>query len=162
MVSMTAAEVKQLLSLQQHPKEGGWYARTYESAVMAEGGLRRAGTAIYYLLEPGTFSEMHKLKNDEVFHFYAGDPVEQLQLLPDGTGRLIHIGNDLHTNARPQVLVPGGAWQGARLVPGGAWALLGCTVTPGFEYQDYESGSAAELCAEYLDWSELIRELTRA
>ncbi len=160
-IGVTADEVKKLLGLEPHPREGGWFSRTYESAARVEGGVRRAGTAIYYLLEPATFSEMHKLKSDEIFHFYAGDPVEQLQLFPDGTGRLIRIGNGLAKGERPQVVVPAGVWQGARLAEGGTWALLGCTVTPGFEYEDYEAGTAAELCTEWREWAELIRELTR-
>ena len=160
---MTAADVKQVLGLEPHPREGGCFVRTYEARTLAEGGLRRTGTAIYYLLEPGTFSEMHRLKSDEIFHFYAGDAVEQLQLPAGGTGRLVQIGSDLARGERPQVVVPAGVWQGARLAGGGAvgWALLGCTVSPGFEYEDYEQGTAAELCALSPEWSELIGELSR-
>src|ERR1700730_8981407 len=99
---MTAEDVKKVLGLQPHPREGGWYVRTYEAAevVAAEafedaryGGERRTGTAIYYLLEPETFSEMHRLKSDEVFHFYAGDAVEMLQLKADGTGAGVRLGD---------------------------------------------------------------------
>ncbi len=101
---MTAEEVKKLLGLQPHPREGGWYVRTYEATevVGAEAfgdrrydGARRTGTAIYYLLEPETFSEMHRLKSDEVFHFYAGDAVEMVQLTADGKGASVVIGIDL-------------------------------------------------------------------
>ena len=112
------------------------------------GGPRRAGTAIYYLLEPGTFSEMHKLKSDELFHFYAGDPVEQIQLFGSGAGERILLGSDLAAGQRPQVVVRRGVWQGARLVEGGAWALLGCTVTPGFEYADYEEGDGGGVAGD--------------
>jgi predicted cupin superfamily sugar epimerase len=158
---VTADEVKRRLGLAPHPREGGWFVRTYESETMAEGGARRTGTAIYYLLEPGTFSEMHRLASDEVFHFYAGDPVEQLQLFPDGTGLRVLLGNDLATGARPQVVVPAGVWQGARLVEGGAWALLGCTVSPGFEFEDYESGTAEALEKIWPEWTGAIHVLTR-
>src|SRR6266436_4161411 len=101
---MTAEDVKKLLGLKPHPREGGWYVRTYEAAELvaaaafADGryaGVRRTGTAIYYLLEPETFSEMHRLRSDEVFHFYAGDAVEMVQLMEDGSGRTVVIGNDL-------------------------------------------------------------------
>ena len=101
---LTAEEVKKLLGLMPHPREGGWYVRTYEASELvaaeafADGryaGARRTGTAIYYLLEPDTFSEMHRLKSDEVFHFYAGDAVEMLQLREDGAGAMVVIGNDL-------------------------------------------------------------------
>ena len=167
---MTASEVKKILGLQPHPQEGGWYVRTYEASerIAAEafadgryGGARRTGTAIYYLLEPETFSEMHRLKSDEVFHFYAGDAVEQLQLLPGGVGRRVLIGNDLLSEARPQVVVEGGVWQGSRLVEGGSWALLGCSVSPGFEFEDYDEGRRADLCAGWPEWSEMIGTLTR-
>lgn len=167
---MTAEEVKKLLGLQPHPREGGWYVRTYEATesiaahAFADGrydGARRTGTAIYYLLELDTFSEMHRLKSDEVFHFYAGDLVEMLQLLADGSGKRILIGNDLRGEARPQVTVERGVWQGSRLTAGGAWALLGCSVSPGFEFDDYEEGRCAELSAGWPEWAAMIEALTR-
>jgi predicted cupin superfamily sugar epimerase len=158
---MTADEVKSLLGLAPHPREGGWFVRTYEAATLAEGGARRTGTAIYYLLEPDTFSEMHVLASDEIFHFYAGDAVEQLQLFEDGTGAAVVLGNDLAAGERPQILVPAGVWQGARLVKGGAWALLGCTVSPGFEFEDYEAGTVEALTARWPEWAEMARELTK-
>ncbi|HEY6412784.1 MAG TPA: cupin domain-containing protein [Edaphobacter sp.] len=167
---MTAEDVKKWLKLAPHPREGGWYVRTYEAAdkvaaeVFEEGryrGARRTGTAIYYLLEPDTFSEMHRLKSDEVFHFYAGDAVEMLQLLPDGSGRRVVIGNDLAVGERPQVVVGRGVWQGSRLVGGGKWALLGCTVSPGFEFEDYEDGERATLGEGWPEFARMISELTR-
>jgi predicted cupin superfamily sugar epimerase len=167
---MTAGEVRKLLGLQPHPREGGWYVRTYEAAEVVGveafedgryGGGRRTGTAIYYLLEPDTFSEMHRLKSDEVFHFYMGDAVEMLQLMPDGSGRRVVIGNDLVAGERPQMVVGRGVWQGSRLVAGGKWALLGCTVSPGFEFEDYEDASYEELADLWPAWSEMIRALTR-
>lgn len=163
---MTAEDVKKLLGLQPHPREGGWYVRTYEArelvaaAAFDDGryaGARRTGTAIYYLLEPDTFSEMHRLKSDEVFHFYAGDAVEMLQLREGGSGVMVVIGNDLSRGQRPQVVVERGVWQGSRLVEGGRWALLGCTVSPGFEYEDYETGTRSQLGA---NWPEFVNEIT--
>jgi predicted cupin superfamily sugar epimerase len=124
-------------------------------------GARRTGTAIYYLLEPETFSEIHRLQSDEVFHFYAGDAVEMLQLREGGRGTKVVIGIDLMAGHWPQVVVERGVWQGSRLVKGGRWALLGCTVSPGFEFEDYESGERAELCAGWPDFAEEIRALTR-
>jgi predicted cupin superfamily sugar epimerase len=160
---MTAGEIKDLLGLVPHPREGGWYVRTFasEERVRAEAGERFAGTAIYYLLETGTFSEMHRLASDEVFHFYAGDAVEQMQLFPDGTGRRVAIGMDLVRGERPQVVVPRGVWQGSRLVEGGEWALMGCTVSPGFEFEDYEEGGAEELVRGWPAFEGMIRGLTR-
>src|SRR6266702_4444708 len=129
---MTAEEAKKILGLIPHPREGGCYIRAYESGEMlppmafADGrypSARHTATAIYYLLEPDTFSEMHRLKSDEVFHFYAGDAVEMLQLMEDGSGRTVVIGNDLAAGERPQVVVEREVWQGSRLVKGGRWAL---------------------------------------
>jgi predicted cupin superfamily sugar epimerase len=162
---MTAGEVKELLGLAPHPREGGWFVRMYEAAEMVDvpryGAPRRTGTAIYYLLEPGTFSEMHRLRSDEVFHFYAGDPVEMLQLREGEAGRVVVIGNGRAGGERPQMVVERGVWQGSRLRAGGAWALLGCTVSPGFEYDDYEPGDRAELMGLWPEWAEMIAELTR-
>ena len=167
---MTADDVKKLLGLTPHPREGGWYVRTYEAeemapaAVFADGrydGERRTSTAIYYLLEPGTFSEMHLLQSDEIFHFYVGDAVEMLQLFADGSSKRLMIGNDLAAGERPQVVVRRGVWQGSRLVAGGRWALLGCTVSPGFEFVDYEEGRREELVEKWSGEAEMIRGLTR-
>jgi predicted cupin superfamily sugar epimerase len=166
---MTADEVKKILGLVPHPREGGFYIRTYESGEMVPPSSfvdarypssRHTGTAIYYLLEPGTFSEMHRLRSDEIFHFYAGDAVEMLQLHAGGRGEVIHIGNRLDQDERPQVVVARSVWQGSRLAPGGAWALLGCTVSPGFEFEDYETKSRAALCAGWPAYSQLISQLT--
>jgi predicted cupin superfamily sugar epimerase len=168
---MTADDVKKLLGLAPHPREGGWYVRTYEAKELVAAaafedarytGARRTGTAIYYLLEPETFSEMHRLKSDEVFHFYAGDAVEMLQLKAKGRGERVVIGNDLARGEKPQVVVERGVWQGSRLVAGGRWALLGCTVSPGFEFEDYEAGERVELCQGWPEFAEEIRALTRS
>jgi uncharacterized protein len=168
---MTAQEVKKLLGLKPHPREGGWYVRTYEASEMvaaaafADGryeSARRTGTAIYYLLETKTFSEMHRLKSDEVFHFYAGDAGEMLQLREGASGVVVVIGGDLVRGERPQVVVERGVWQGSRLVEGGKWALLGCTVSPGFEFEDYEMGGRKELSERWPEFVTEISALTRA
>jgi hypothetical protein len=161
---MTAEEIKALLKLEPHPVEGGWYRRTYTSEVSVAllRGVRPYGTAIYYLLEEGTFSEMHMVASDEIFHFYVGDPVEMLLLHPDGRCELLTFGSDLTAGQRPQILVPAGVWQVERLVEGGKLALFGCTVTPGFDFADYRSGSYVELAAQWPGQAERIRKLTRS
>jgi uncharacterized protein len=174
---LTAEEVKRVLRLAPHPREGGWFVRTYEASEMLSAenfaddrydGPRRTSTAIYYLLEPGTFSEMHLLQSDEIFHHYAGEAVEMLQLHPDGSSRRVVIGRDLRAGERPQVVVARGVWQGSRLrasaqSPEGVcgWALLGCTVSPGFEFADYKSATRAELIARWPGEAEMIKALTR-
>jgi hypothetical protein len=167
--TMTADQIKALLKLEPHPVEGGWYRRTYTSAVNVAllRGVRPYGTAIYYLLEEGTFSEMHVLASDETFHFYLGDPVEMLQLLPDGSSKIVTLGPDLAAGQQVQLVVPAGVWQGTRLIDdgktgGGKVALLGCTVTPGFDFADYRNASADELIATWPAEAERIRKLTRS
>lgn len=160
---MSAAEIKTLLRLEPHPVEGGFFRRTYTSPGTVElaRGARAQGTAIYYLLEPETFSEMHCLDSDEIFHFYLGDPVEMLQLYEDGRSAHFTLGPDLASNQHVQLVVPAGVWQGTRLIGNGKVALLGCTVTPGFDFADYRSASYEELAARWPAEAETIRALTR-
>jgi predicted cupin superfamily sugar epimerase len=144
---MTAEELIALLRLAPHPEEGGYFRETWRSRGSSEpgppfDGVRSFGTAIYYLLTPDTFSAMHRLPGDEVFHFYLGDPVEMLELHPDGLARTITLGSDPRA-MQLQHVVEGGVWQGTRLVEGGRWALMGCTVAPGFDYADYEAGTSS-------------------
>lgn len=161
---MTADEVKRALNLRAHPAEGGFFAETYRSAVQLPveladaAGLapRPLATAIYYLLTPETFSEMHRLRFDEIFHFYLGDAVEMLQLFPDGAGTKVRIGANIEAGERPQVLVPAGVWQGTRLAAGGRLALLGTTMSPGFDYADYSAGQRDELVRAYPQFREAI------
>jgi len=161
---VTAEEIKKLLGLEPHPIEGGHFCRTYTSATALElpRGIRSAGTAIYYLLEPGTFSEMHVLESDEIFHFYLGDPVEMVQLYEDGRSALFILGRDLEAGQHVQLVVPAGVWQGTRLIGKGQVALLGCTVTPGFDFADYRSAGYDELAAKWPAQGERIRALTRS
>ncbi|MDE3186274.1 MAG: cupin domain-containing protein [Acidobacteriota bacterium] len=161
---MTAKEIKEFLKLEPHPIEGGSFRRTYTSTgtVTLPRGIRAQGTAIYYLLEPGTFSEMHVLDSDEIFHFYLGDPVEMLQLYPDGGSAVFALGPDLEAGQQVQLVVPAGVWQGTRLIGNGKAALLGCTVTPGFDFADYRNASYAELAGKWPSQAERIRTLTRS
>lgn len=161
---MTAEEIKALLKLQPLPIEGGSFLQTYAAAetVKLPRGVRMLNTAIYYLLEAGTFSEMHMLPSDEIFHFYLGDPVEMLQLYPDGRSATFTLGTDLAAGQHVQLLVPAGVWQGTRLLGDGKMALLGCTVTPGFDYADYHNAGAEELIGKWPHEAERIRALTRS
>lgn len=166
----TAEKLIELLGLQPHPREGGFFRETYRAAEQHAadalppryGAPRSAGTAIYYLLTPTTFSALHRLATDEIFHFYLGGPVRMLQLSPDGQGREVVLGPDPTRGQSPQVVVPRGVWQGSFLEAGGEFALLGCTVAPGFEYADYENGSRTELLARYPAFADLILRLTPA
>ena len=148
---MEAQDVIRALGLRPLPQEGGYFTETFRSPT---------GSAIYYLVTREAFSALHRLPQDELFHFYAGDPVEMVQIRADGRLERILIGNDVVNGQRPQVLAPGGVWQGTRLVGEGRWALLGCTVTPPFRYEDFEISSREELIRSFPDHRELISRYT--
>ncbi|MEM7755416.1 MAG: cupin domain-containing protein [Planctomycetota bacterium] len=152
---MTADEVVELLGLEPLPGEGGWFRETYKAsgtipaeALPGHGGARAFSTQIYYLLRSGSASKLHRVKSDEVFHHYLGDSVSQVRLDIEGRVNVVEIGGDLRAGQRPQVVVPAGWWQGAVLSSevgvatgsegGAGWALMGCTVAPGFEWDDFE------------------------
>lgn len=148
---MTSAEIVKLLKLEPLLPEGGYFRETYRSSY---------STAIYYLITPDTKSALHRLPHDEIWHFYAGDRVQMLQLAPDGTSKAIILGNNLTTGEEPQVLVPAGVWQGAHLIEGGHYALLGTTMAPGFKQSEFELGNQQELLEQWPQESELIMQLT--
>jgi predicted cupin superfamily sugar epimerase len=156
---MTANEIIELLELEPLRGEGGYFRRTFESKAVSSAG-HFFSTAIYYLVTPESFSSLHRLPQEELFHFYLGDPVEMLQLTEDGRATRHHIGPDLRAGQRPQLLAPGNVWQGTRLLEGGKWALLGTTVTPGFRWEEYEIGSRDALCARYPIHRLLIERFT--
>lgn len=156
-----AAEIIARLRLEPLPNEGGFFRRTYTSAATLPGG-RPLATSIYFLLTPDGFSALHRLLTDEVWHFHAGDPVEHVMLDPTNSGGVRTIlGTDLVAGHQPQLIVPGGAWQGARLVPGGAWALAGCTMSPGWDEREFTLGERTALTSRFPDWAADIRALTR-
>lgn len=151
---MTAKQIIELLNLKPLEFEGGYFRETYRSK-------KPSATAIYYLLTPDTFSALHELPKDEIYHFYLGDPVEMLLLYPDGKGEMVTLGTDLNKNQRPQQIVRAGAWQGSRLKPGGKFALMGTTMAPGFKRSDFELGNRARLVKQYPKYRDLIIKLTR-
>ena len=134
---LSADEVVRLLGLAPHP-EGGCYRETFRAA--APDGGRGASTAIYYLLRGGEISAWHRVDADEIWHHYAGAPLELL-LSPDGRQRsAARLGKDLAAGERPQAVVPAGVWQSARSL--GEWTLVGCTVAPAFEFAGFEMAPA--------------------
>jgi len=179
----TAERVIELLGLEPLPHEGGAFRETYRCPLSipagavdghAADGPRSCSTQIYYLLRRGESSALHRVRSDEVFHHYLGDPVEQLRI-DDGTpthaaggdvrsAELVTIGPDLEAGQRPQAVAPADVWQGARLGQGPAgYALLGCTVAPGFDWEDFElitQQRAIALASLTPEHAALIRELT--
>lgn len=155
---MTAQQIIDALGLAPLEEEGGLHYQTYRSTRSLGGGP--AGTAIYYMLTGNAFSHLHRLTGDEVYHFYLGDPVELVELLPDGTSRTTILGQDITHGEQVQHLVPAGNWQGSRLVNGGSWALMGTTMCPGYTQECYEHGDADALTAQYPQAAAAIAALT--
>ncbi len=159
----TAEQWIQTLQLQPHP-EGGWYREVYRSTRSAPvdrmGAIRCEATSIYFLLAAGQRSALHRIRQDELWHFHDGDGLAVHQISPTGEHRTWPLGRDLVAGQRPQACVPAGHWFGAELVDGGAYALVGCTVAPGFEFEDLEMAGRADLQKQFPRHAELIERLT--
>lgn len=151
-------EIVRRFDMQPHP-EGGYYKETYRSGgtIPAESlpaeynGTRCFGTAIYYLLPAGTRSRLHKLNSDEIMHFYLGDPMVLVQLLPGGQTEVVELGHDIAAGQRLQHVIPRGAWFGGYPKAGGRFSLIGCTVAPGFEFADLSFESRENLLRQFPD-----------
>ncbi|WP_442755004.1 cupin domain-containing protein [Methylocystis sp. JAN1] len=129
---LSAEEVARLLDLAPHP-EGGFYKETFRDPRRLDG--RSVGTAIYYLLPAGQVSAWHRVDAGEIWHWHAGAPLE-LSLHDGARSTAMRLGSDLVAGERPQGIVPAGVWQSAKSL--GAWTLVGCTVSPGFEFAHFE------------------------
>jgi predicted cupin superfamily sugar epimerase len=165
---MTADEIINFFNMKPLQPEGGFYIETYRAAEIIKksslpislGGNRNISTAILYLLPVNSISTFHRLKTDEIFHFYLGDPVTMIQLHPDGKCEKITLGSDILKGQKIQVLIPRGAWQGSFVNKGGKFALMGCTVAPGFDPADFEQVQRAQLLKKFPEHREWITKLT--
>jgi len=168
---MRAEDIINLLQLTPLLVEGGFFRETWRSPVMiSQGNLplrytteKSLGSAIYYLLtsDPDSFSALHRLSTDEIYHFYLGDPVEMLLLDANGTAERVRLGHNVSGGDQVQFVDPAGVWQGSRLIAGGEFALLGTTMSPAFDPSDYQPGLRAELIAQYPQHAASIQSLTR-
>ena len=158
------------LHMENIPHEGPWFVQTHKSEDVVEGapaaryaGKRSAYTAIYTVLTADDFSAMHRLATDEIWHFYAGSPARMLLLYPDGRGEIRIWGGNVAAGEEPQILVPRGTWMGAQPIGKRqvAYSFGGTTMSPGFEYADYEPGDRAALTAKYPRYARVIAEMTR-
>lgn len=171
MSDMSADEVIRMLRLKPLPDEGGYFRETYRSdeTVTVPLGANRGtftrnlATQIYYLITEDNFSALHRIKHDEIFHHYAGLPAEMFLISPDGQARTVMLGSDLKGKQEPQVIVKRDTWQGLRLQSGQkGWSLMGTSVSPGFDYADFEVGRRTALLKEFTEFSDQIIRYTRA
>jgi predicted cupin superfamily sugar epimerase len=156
------------LGLLPHP-EGGYYKETYRSVdTLSEAALegkhngpRNCSTAIYFLITKNSFSAFHKILSDELWHFYAGDPLEIFYFNENKELVTITLGKNPENSEVFQAVVPKNRWFGSRVVAGGEYSLLGCTVAPGFDFNDFEMAERSHLLASYPEHSQIITDLTR-
>lgn len=156
------------LKLTSHP-EGGWYREVYRSdeVLPADSLPARYGephcinTSIYFLLESNDFSAFHRIKSDETWHFYLGSPVTIYILSPDGKYKEVILGNNLIDNQELQYTILRDSWFAAIVQTTGSFALVGCTVSPGFEFSDFELAERKQLISLFPDYEQLIFSLTR-
>ena len=164
----TVKEIIKKLALQPHP-EGGYFKETYRSAdsipadVLDENfdSKRSVSTGIYYLLESGNFSALHKINQDEMWHFYLGTSVELTMIAENGELKKVTIGNNIIKGEICQFVVPKHYWFGAKLEKENSYALVGCTVAPGFAFNDFTLGKREHLLKLFPQHTEAIIALTR-
>jgi hypothetical protein len=171
MMTLTPEKIIETLGLEPLSIEGGLFRQTYVSSESIKrehlpdrySSRKPFGTAIYYLLTsyPKSFSALHKLPTDEIWHFYLGDPVELFEFHPDGSSQKLVLGQKITQGQTLQHVVPAGVWQGSKVIEGGEFALLGTTMAPGFMPEDYVGGNRMELIEMYPDHEGIIRDLTR-
>ncbi|WP_111684148.1 cupin domain-containing protein [Winogradskyella tangerina] len=155
------------LDLKPHP-EGGYFKETYRSKgiIQAESldtnykGNRHYSTCIYFLLTSERFSALHRIKQDEIWHFYKGSPIRLHIISEEGDHSEYIIGDNLSKGQVPQLVVPGGNWFAAEIIEPDAIALVGCTVSPGFDFEDFELRSGAELTKMFPHLESTIKKLT--
>lgn len=167
-MDLTAEEIRATLGLEPHPT-CGFVAETYRSSLkipadglpeVYEGGVRPYASALYFLVTPEAGIVLHRIRSDQLYHHYLGDPLEVLMLYPDGGGAIATVGTDLKSGMRPQLLIPGGTFHTSRLIPEAGYALLASTEWPGVEPPDVEPGDAEALMSAYPDFRQEIHAFT--
>lgn len=154
------------LDLEPHP-EGGWFSKSYESDLMlplsihsGSSGERNCSTSIYFLISGDNFSAFHRLRSDEMWYHHSGGALA-IEILEAGDTHRQKVIGAIEKGYKPQALAPSGTWFGSHLLGDQDWALVGCSVSPGFDYSDFEIGNRENLIRDYPDHAELIRLLTR-
>lgn len=155
------------LQLEQHI-EGGAYRRTYEAALQLPqtilpgsfNGDRPVATGIYFLLQANQFSAMHRIASDELWHFYYGDALEIFEIKKEGTLHIHLLGNNPANGEQFQAMVQSGSWFGSKVTKAGSYSLVGCTVSPGFHFDDFELGARETLIEQFPQHKAIITQLT--
>jgi len=155
------------LQMLKHP-EGGWYKETYrstgvipESELKGFDGSRNYSTGIYFLLTKENFSAFHRIASDEMWHFYDGDGLTIHEIQPNGRYFKHQLGLDLEGMEEPQLVVKGKSWFASEVSDGGSWCLVGCTVSPGFDFRDFEMATVTDLLENYAEYQSVIKRLCR-
>jgi uncharacterized protein len=146
--------------LSPHP-EGGFYRETYRSAASLPGSVRSVSTAIYFLLPRGTYSRLHRIGSDEVWHFYGGGPLIIAEVSDDGVVRRTRLGPGATEHEVPQHVVPAGSWFGAYPADESEYCFVGCTVAPGFSFDDFELARRAPLAEHFRHLPEAVAVIER-
>lgn len=165
---MTAQFYINNYNLQQHP-EGGWYKETYKSEELIPtiglpkrfDGERALSTAIYFMLEQGNFSAFHRIKSDECWHFYAGGTLLVYIITPEGTLELVRLGNNPENNEVFQYVVPANCWFASIPAKDTHFSFVGCTVSPGFDFRDFELAYSSDLTTQFPEHASIIISLCR-
>lgn len=160
------ANIISALELVPLPQEGGFFRETYRDSKLLPCSLsgpeydaeRSLTTAIYFLITRDNYSALHRVRGVEIFHHYAGDSVEMF-IADSGVAKVVRLGRDILAGERPQVVVPAGAWQGSRLVNDGLFALLGTTMAPGFDFNDFSIGDSHDLIEKFPEHRAMLSQL---
>jgi predicted cupin superfamily sugar epimerase len=167
-MSISISQIIERLNLEPHP-EGGYFRETYRSSGKIQQdslgpgfeGLRNYSTCIYFLLTSNDFSAFHRIKQDEIWHFYDGSPIRLHVINPSGAYTQHLIGRELAKGETPQLVVPAGCWFAAEVEGQNIYSLVGCTVSPGFDFRDFEMISRQELISLFPSHKQIISKLTR-
>ncbi len=157
------------LKMEPHP-EGGFYKETYRSnGVVPQNALgkeftgdRNYCTAIYFLLTSENFSAFHRIKQDEIWHYYSGSSLYVHVISPDGKYNKFTVGMNLDRGELPQLVVPAGCWFASSVKDTDSYSLVGCTVSPGFDFDDFELAERAVLSKEFPEHNTIITQFTRS
>lgn len=157
----SAKSIITCLQLQPHP-EGGYYRETYrdtETITLPDGRVRNLSTAIHYLLVENNKSHFHRIQSDEIWFFHSGKPLSIYQIEPNGIFTIHTLGSDIMNGQKLQVVIPAHSWFAAKIIDDSGYTLVSCTVSPGFDFLDFEVANKNQLLQQYPEHSGIIEEM---